>query len=463
MDIHSKIRHKQLKSKTIRKSSNISSIEDISHLHDAAIGGIGSPSKNMHSTSRSRSRSKSRTRRRSRSTSSLRQKKTRSSSSNTKKSLSFISEEQLPDSLSLTNQQQLSYTSLLNDMQSSESSSAKYKSYVDFKNNIKMMETLQNQGGFGTASKVIMKNGKEYFLKIIENDERNREKTYSEIIVLKKLKNTCQPYIQCYEQFFIEGNKIYIITEFLTGYVELFDFISNNDNITNEIYAKIIDKLCRGLIEIHEQNIAHRDIKPENIMIQFENEDNINIKYIDFGLSCDNDNVNKINCNETSLGTAMYLDPIIRSKKNTTNVTFEDLKKGDIWSLGITILVMISKMMPTYLYGIDTEKINKTERDIYTIVIMNHFYKTINNIPLNEPEFDTDYYNKIHNILMKFIKEKKEIDKYDILNIMNDKITKIIQQNDEICKEAEENGYYSLDLRNALSTKSREITIPNNK
>ena len=455
MDIHLKIRHKRPKSKTIRKRSNISSIEDISHLHDAAIGGIGSPSKIKRSRSGTRSRS------RSRSTSSSRQKKPRSSNSNTKKS-SFISEnplrseEPLRDSLSQTNQQQLSYTSLLKEMQSSESLSAKYKSYVDFKNNIEKEKTLKNQGGFGIVSKVIMKNGKEYFQKIIENDERNREKTYSETNVLKKLKDTCQPYIQCYEQFFIEGNKIYIITEFLTGYVELFDFISNNYNITNETYAKIIDKLCRGLIEIHEQNIAHRDIKPENIMIQFENEDNINIKYIDFGLSCDNDNVKKINCNETSLGTAMYLDPIIRSKKNTTNVTFEDLKKGDIWSLGITILVMISKMIPTYLYGIDTSNF-KNEENPYTIVIMNHFYKTINNISLNEPEFDIDYYNKIHNILMKYIKD------YDILNIMNDKITKIIQQNDEICKKAEEKGYYSLDLRNALSTKSREITIPNKK
>ena len=37
---------------------------------------------------------------------------------------------------------------------------------------------------------------------------------------------------------------------------------------------------------MHANNIVHRDIKPKNILFVNENEDDLYIKIVDFGLSC---------------------------------------------------------------------------------------------------------------------------------------------------------------------------------
>jgi serine/threonine protein kinase len=279
-----------------------------------------------------------------------------------------------------------------------------------------------------------------------------------EIEILKKLSHHCEPYIQCYKDVFKNESKIYIITEFLTGYIELFDFVGSINNITNKTYAKIIDKLCRGLMKIHEQNIAHRDIKPENIMIKYIDENDINIKYIDFGFSCDNDGINKVNCTEKKLlGTSAYLDPILVNKYfNNTEITFEDLKNSDIWSLGMTIFVMISSIIPIDLY-INISSVQDFERDIFTIIVMNYIHETMN--PSVDKTVFHGYYADLHNKFMDYTNKMKP----DTLNLINEKMNSVLNINDEICKIAKEEGYYSLDVRNMLNHSTREIITPKNE
>jgi len=329
--------------------------------------------------------------------------------------------------------------------------------FIRFKESGPVLTRLTNQGSFGQAFHVKTQentnqlNDNEYFLKIIEINQKNKDTVMDEIEILKKLSHHCEPYIQCYKDVFKNESKIYIITEFLTGYIELFDFIGTINNITNETYAKIIDKLCRGLMKIHEQNIAHRDIKPENIMIKYIDENDINIKYIDFGFSCDNDGINKIHCTKKMLGTSAYLDPILVNKYfNNTEITFEDLKKSDIWSLGMTIFVMISSIIPIYLYK-NISLVPDFERDIYTIVIMNYIYETMNP-SVNKTVFH-GYYADLHK---KFMDDTNKM-KPDTLNLINQKINSVLNRNKEICNIAKQQKYYSLDVRNMLNNSTREI------
>lgn len=337
--------------------------------------------------------------------------------------------------------------------------------FIRFKESRPILTRLENQGTFGqafhvkTQAKTNHLNDNEYFLKIIEITPKNRDTVMDEIEILEKLSHHCQPYIQCYKDVFKNESKIYIITEFLTGYIELYDFVGISiNNITNKTYAKIIDKLCRGLMKIHEQKVAHRDIKPENIMIKYIDENDINIKYIDFGLSCDDDGINKVNCKEKKmLGTSVYLDPIIVNKYfNNTELTFEDLKKSDIWSLGMTIFVMISSIIPIDLY-IDISRVQDFEQDTFTIIVMNYIYETMNP-SVNKTVFH-GHYAVVHKQFMDYMNNIKP----DTLNLINQKIESVLNINDEICSIAKEEGYYSLDVRNMLNHSTREIIIPKNE
>lgn len=126
----------------------------------------------------------------------------------------------------------------------------------------------------------------------------------------------------------------YIITEYLDGYTTLLNYIrsinihkSEKDGINLGI---IINKIGETIKYMHSNGIAHRDIKPENIMV---NPDNLDVKLIDFGISCNSNNIKS-----SRVGTILYQDIMLNEKYN---YTIENLMKSDLWSFGITIFLCI--------------------------------------------------------------------------------------------------------------------------
>jgi serine/threonine protein kinase len=62
---------------------------------------------------------------------------------------------------------------------------------------------------------------------------------------------------------------------------ELFEKLSANQTMNENLAANAIERVLRALIHCHRQGIVHRDIKPENIMYDKVGE----VKLIDFGLA----------------------------------------------------------------------------------------------------------------------------------------------------------------------------------
>jgi len=74
-----------------------------------------------------------------------------------------------------------------------------------------------------------------------------------------------QNVIKLYEIY--EGEKsVYLVLEYLRG-GELFKFIKDQKNYSEEIAREIIHSILKTLQYIHSKNIIHRDIKPENIIL----------------------------------------------------------------------------------------------------------------------------------------------------------------------------------------------------
>jgi serine/threonine protein kinase len=214
--------------------------------------------------------------------------------------------------------------------------------------------TIVKQIGEGGYSLVYLatNGGKQYALKIIESNSKNDLLTENEMNILKKLQPVCDEFILCVTDYAKIHDFHYIVTEYLDGYIDLFTYVLERPDIepTDDQYVKIIDNLCKGLLKIHEQGIAHRDIKLENIMIHPYT---LDIKYIDFGFSCSNNNTdsrfNQI-CKEVFIST-QYYDYSIQDQEESDY--FKVLQKGDIWSLGMTIFMLIEKSLRLAFYPIE--------------------------------------------------------------------------------------------------------------
>ena len=132
---------------------------------------------------------------------------------------------------------------------------------------------------------------------------------------------------------------------------------SNSNNfIKKDIFYHIILEICKGLKEIHKNNLIHIDLKPDNIFLTAD----LKVKIWDFGISKQLNNVNKYA--QTQVGSLIYMAPEIINKKKYNN-------KVDIWSLGCIIHELCTlnfcfespsiKELITKIIECKNEKINK--------------------------------------------------------------------------------------------------------
>jgi serine/threonine protein kinase len=94
----------------------------------------------------------------------------------------------------------------------------------------------------------------------------------------------------------------------------------------------IFRQLATTLDYIHQKGIAHGDIKPENILIS----EDYKIKICDFGFA----RVVSNNPQEAVGGSKGYTAPEIYKP------LVEDLRKCDIFSLGVVLFIMMTGVMP---------------------------------------------------------------------------------------------------------------------
>jgi calcium-dependent protein kinase len=123
-----------------------------------------------------------------------------------------------------------------------------------------------------------------------------------------------------------------LVMECMSG-GELFKRVTEKKRFTERDAAEAAWQMIVAVNYIHSHGIVHRDIKLENYL--YEKEDGDHLKLIDFGFS-------KIWAPNTkmalSCGTLAYVAPEVLGRSYTS--------KCDLWSLGVTIFIVLFGYMP---------------------------------------------------------------------------------------------------------------------
>lgn len=174
-------------------------------------------------------------------------------------------------------------------------------------------------------------------VKVLSKASESLSDIQDEVDVLRHLRSRCGQYILCYIGAAEDRQNYYIVTKFYGDFEPLDDFIqrlAHRPQQRLQLTPRILTHLVDGLREIHDAQVAHGDIKPANILIHPRT---LDIKYIDFGLACAAQR-----CGEAGYaGTPFYQAPELRQDKVLVPITLANLQRGDVYSLGVTVLQLL--------------------------------------------------------------------------------------------------------------------------
>uniref|UniRef100_J3LM82 mitogen-activated protein kinase kinase kinase n=1 Tax=Oryza brachyantha TaxID=4533 RepID=J3LM82_ORYBR len=128
-----------------------------------------------------------------------------------------------------------------------------------------------------------------------------------------------------------EDSKLYIFLELVTqgSLASLYQKYRLRDTHVSAYTRQILN----GLTYLHERNIVHRDIKCANILVHA----NGSVKLADFGLAKE---ITKLTALKSCKGTVYWMAPEVVNPKKTYG------PEADIWSLGCTVLEMLTRQLP---------------------------------------------------------------------------------------------------------------------
>ncbi|XP_067256970.1 serine/threonine-protein kinase 33 isoform X1 [Chanodichthys erythropterus] len=164
-----------------------------------------------------------------------------------------------------------------------------------------------------------------------------------EVSIMKKVKHE---HIIHLEEVFETPKRMYLVTELCEG-GDLKDLLQKNKHFSEEETRHIIKSLSEAIVYLHKKDIVHRDLKLENILVKSchhgNDNDMVNIKVTDFGLSVQKGGVGSENMLQATCGTPMYMAPEVINGH-------EYSQQCDLWSIGV-IMYMLLCGEPPFIYS----------------------------------------------------------------------------------------------------------------
>ncbi|KAL3513578.1 hypothetical protein ACH5RR_026295 [Cinchona calisaya] len=188
-------------------------------------------------------------------------------------------------------------------------------------------------GSFGSVYEGIANDGFFFAVKevsLLDQGEKGRQSIYQleqEIALLSQFEH--ENIVQYYgtEK---DDSKLYIFLEFVTKGSLL--SLYQKYNLQDFQVSAYTRQILHGLKYLHDRNVVHRDIKCSNILVDADG----SVKLADFGLA----KATKLNDVKSCKGTAFWMAPEVVRRTQGYGLA------ADIWSLGCTVLEMLTRGFP---------------------------------------------------------------------------------------------------------------------
>jgi eukaryotic-like serine/threonine-protein kinase len=136
--------------------------------------------------------------------------------------------------------------------------------------------------------------------------------------------------VQVFDHGVSADGSAYIVMELLQG-EELAMRLDREVHLAPAVVVSIIHQAAKGLARAHQAGIVHRDIKPSNIFLVDNDDGEIFVKIVDFGIAKLDESIapSSMTATGTHMGTPFYMSP-----EQVTSAKSADLRT-DLWSLAI--------------------------------------------------------------------------------------------------------------------------------
>lgn len=140
---------------------------------------------------------------------------------------------------------------------------------------------------------------------------------------------------------FIANQKVFIVTEFVTG-GEVLDRLQRYGPYSEKAASVLIRDVLEGVAYLHEHGVVHRDLKLENLLLVDEQLDSA-VKIADFGLSKFFGKDESVLA--TMCGSPEYVAPeVLGVDESSDHYT----PAVDMWSVGVVLFAMMCCYTPFY-------------------------------------------------------------------------------------------------------------------
>ncbi|SAM63749.1 related to ser/thr protein kinase [Ustilago bromivora] len=193
------------------------------------------------------------------------------------------------------------------------------------------------RGQFGSVYRALnLNSGQMVAVKRIKLEGRTDDEVTELMGEVDLLKSLTHPSVVKYEGLVRGPDVVSIILEYVEN-GSLLHTLKAFGNFPEKLVASYVVKILEGLNYLHEQNVVHCDLKAANILTT----KNGNVKLSDFGVSLNLKAVKKMGNKNDAIGTPNWMAPEVIELKGVTTA-------ADIWSLGCTIIELITGKPPYY-------------------------------------------------------------------------------------------------------------------